>query len=125
MGARNEVLVTADPAKNLLQCAFVGDIGPEEFARYQPVVAEALATLSHGFHLLVDLTELDSMDLELVPAIGEAMELFQSRGVERIVRIIPDQSKDIGLGILSIFHYPRGLQIITCENRAEAINALS
>ena len=52
------------------------------------------------------------------------MELYRSRGVARVVRIIPDPGKDIGLGILSIFHYPHGLQIITCENRAEALRAL-
>jgi hypothetical protein len=125
MAAQNQVLVTSDPAANLIQCVFVGDIGPDEYAPFEADVDRALAPLSDGFHLLVDLTHMDSMDLRLVPAIGKAMELFRSRGVARVVRIIPDSSKDIGLGILSIFHYPRGLPIITCETRAEALNALS
>ncbi len=125
MATPNQVLVTSDPTSNLLECVFVGDIGPAEYARFEVALEQALVPLSAGFHLLIDLTHLDSMDLRLVPAVGKAMDLYRSRGVARVVRIIPDPSKDIGLGIMSIFHYPRGLKIITCENRTEALRALA
>lgn len=124
MAVQNQVFVTSDPARNLLQCALAGDIGPKEIAHYGKAVEEALATLSSGFHVLVDLTDLNTMDLGSVPYIQKAMELCRSRGVARIVRIIPDQSKDIGFGIMSLFHYPHEVQIITCKTRAEAIGAL-
>jgi hypothetical protein len=36
------------------------------------------------------------------------------------VRVIPDSRKDIGLNIMSLFHYRRGVRIVTCETLAEA-----
>ena len=47
------------------------------------------------------------------------------QGVAKIVRVIPDPKKDIGLNILSVFHYPRRIQIITCETRKEALKLLA
>jgi hypothetical protein len=53
------------------------------------------------------------------------MDLIDQRGVGLIVRVIPDPSKDIGLSILTIFHYPRQPRIITCNTLAEAIQQLA
>jgi hypothetical protein len=36
------------------------------------------------------------------------------------VRVIPDPHRDIGLKIMSIFHYAGDVQIITCQSLAEA-----
>jgi len=52
------------------------------------------------------------------------MDLIGQTGVGSVVRIIPDPSKDMGLNILSIFHYPRGLQIVTCNSTVEAFQKL-
>jgi hypothetical protein len=41
-----------------------------------------------------------------------------------VVRVIPDPHKDIGLNILSLFHYRRGVRIVTCETLEEAMRAL-
>jgi len=41
------------------------------------------------------------------------------------VRVIPDASKDIGLDILSIFHYRHRPRVVTCKNMAEAFKKLS
>jgi len=40
------------------------------------------------------------------------------------VRVIPDSNKDIGLNILSLFHYRHQPQVVTCKNMAEAARAL-
>jgi len=53
------------------------------------------------------------------------MDLINQRGVSLIVRVIPDPAKDIGLNILTIFHYPRQPRIITCQKLAEAIQQLA
>ena len=37
---------------------------------------------------------------------------------------IPDPSKGIGMNILTIFHYPDQLRVVTCQNLAEAVKAL-
>jgi hypothetical protein len=64
------------------------------------------------------------MELLCVSHIERTMDRIRTQGVARIVRIIPDPRKDIGFNIMSLFHYPEGLQIITCENQAEAERAL-
>ncbi len=65
------------------------------------------------------------MDPECAPEIGRTMELIDQAGVGLIVRVIPDPAQDIGMNILTIFHYPHHPRIITCENLAEAIRKLS
>jgi hypothetical protein len=42
-----------------------------------------------------------------------------------VVRVIPDPQKDIGLNILSLFHYRRRVRIVTCKTLAEAMKALA
>lgn len=121
---KNRALVTVDPARNLVRFSFAGDIGAKEIKLYEKSIEEALATVPRGFFLLADLTDLNSMDLLCVPYISRTMDRFRRHGVARIVRIIPDHRKDIGFSILSLFHYPRGLLIVTCDTRAEAEQAL-
>jgi hypothetical protein len=53
------------------------------------------------------------------------MDLFDQRGVNLIVRVIPDASKDIGLNILTAFHYSHQPRVITCQSLAEALHQLS
>ncbi len=80
--------------------------------------------MSDGIHLVTDLTDLQSMEILCVPHIESTMDRIRLHGVARIVRIIPDPRKDIGFNIMSLFHYPHGLMILTCGNQAEAEEAL-
>ena len=118
------VHVAADPARNLLQLSFTGGIGLTEIEYYEKTVEEALAKMPSEFHLVTDLTDLQSMEILCVPYIERTMDRIRRRGVARIVRIIPDPHKDIGFNIMSLFHYPHGLMILTCANQDEAEEAL-
>ena len=84
-----------------------------------------LADMSPGFRLLADLSQVESMDIECATELGRAMDLISRAGVGLIVRVIPDPGKDIGLNILTVFHYPHAPRIITCENLAQALRALA
>jgi hypothetical protein len=42
-----------------------------------------------------------------------------------VVRVIPDPQKDIGMQIMSLFHYDRRVRIVTCESLAEAMKVLA
>jgi hypothetical protein len=53
------------------------------------------------------------------------MELMDQHGVEIVVRVIPDSAKDIGLNIISIFHYPNRPRIVTCQTLTEAAQVLA
>jgi anti-anti-sigma regulatory factor len=109
-----------DKSKNLLRLSFSGKVDPEEARAGEKRVAGLLEELGHGFRLLTDLTALESMDHGCVPEIERTMDLCNKKGISLVVRVIPDPHKDIGFNIMSLFHYRRGLRIVTCDTLAEA-----
>jgi len=117
--------IEADKERNLLILSFTRDVVPQEAERCRDAVREALENLKTGFRLLTDLSGLESMDPECIPYIKGVMDLFNQKGIAGVVRIIPDPRKDIGFSILSLFHYRRGIPIVTCGSAAEAKAALS
>ena len=121
---RMMLLVTSNQSKQLLYLNFVGTVRPEEFSSGRADLTAQLAGLSPGFRYLVDLTHLEFMGVDCMAELGRMMELIGQAGVGMVVRVIPDPSKDIGMNILTIFHYPHRLRVITCENLAEAVKAL-
>jgi len=74
---------------------------------------------------LADLTELQSMEISCAPFIKQAMDLFNQKGVSMVVRVIPDPTRDIGMQIMSLFHYGGNVRILTCQTRDQATNLLS
>jgi hypothetical protein len=53
------------------------------------------------------------------------MDLFVLHGIAKVIRIIPDPDKDIGLKLLSIVHYRGRVPTLTCKTRAEAERELA
>jgi hypothetical protein len=80
--------------------------------------------MQKGFTFLADLAGLESMELESVPSITRIMDACNAAGIGMVVRIIPDPRKDIGLNILSIIHYSRGVHVLTFQNSEEAERAI-
>jgi hypothetical protein len=118
------VQVEADNSRNVLKLIFSERVLPEEVERSREKVEAALAALPRGFRLLTDLSNLEYMDLGCAPPIERSMDLCNARGVSKVVRVIPDPSKDIGLTIMSLFHYSRHVPIVTCDTREEAMKML-
>lgn len=118
------LLITSNRSKQLLYACFIGDVRPEDMQNGRKELATEMAGLSPGFHYLADYTQLKSMSLACAPEIGWTMDLIGQAGVGLLVRVIPDPSKDIGMNILTIFHYPPELKVVTCQNLAEAFQAL-
>jgi hypothetical protein len=117
--------VEADPAKKLLIMTFTQRVVPEELAKANAQLPALLDQLPTGFRLLSDLSGLESMDPASLTQIKSSMDVLNQRGVSMVVRVIPDPSKDIGLNILSLFHYHRGIRIVTCATMVEATAALA
>jgi hypothetical protein len=65
------------------------------------------------------------MDPACMTEIGRTMDMVDKHGVSLIIRVIPDPSKDIGMNILTIFHYAHQPRIITCESLTKALQQLS
>jgi hypothetical protein len=64
------------------------------------------------------------MGEECVEQLGKTMELLDRHGVELVARVIPDPTKDIGLSILTVFHYRRPPRTVICQTMEEAARAL-
>lgn len=109
-----------DEPRNLLAIRYRGLVRPDETARGVEEMRTALAKLQRGFRLLADLTALESMDVACAPHIEKAMDLCNEKGASIVVRVIPDPTRDIGLQIMSVFHYDGRVRIVTCETLAEA-----
>jgi hypothetical protein len=120
----NMFQVETDKAENLLKISYEQHVGPEDTKRVAERIPTLLADLRPGFRLLTDLSRLESMDLACAPFIKRMMDVCNKKGIEMVVRIIPDPHKDIGLNILSLFHYRRRVRIVTCGTLEEAVEAL-
>ena len=118
------VLVTSNKSKQLLYVSYIGRVRPEEFPQGREDLEGQLKELPAGFRLLADFSQLESMKLDCEPELGRTMELIGKAGVELVVRVIPDPRKDIGMNILTVFHYPHRPRVVTCENLIEAAKAL-
>ena len=112
--------VKLDQSRNALSIAYGGRVTSDETRLCAEEVRLALTILKPGFRLLVDLTELETMDLSCWPLIANIMELCNAAGVAEVIRIIPNPTRDIGLQILSFFHYRPDVYIHTCASAAEA-----
>jgi hypothetical protein len=113
-----------DEPQNLLVIRYSGVVGSVETKKGLVQIQSGLAKLKSGFRLLADLTELQSMEVACAPFIEKAMDLCHEKGVSIVVRVIPDPHRDIGLQIMSIFHYGSRVQIITCVTLDEAAELL-
>lgn len=109
-----------DQPQNVLVIRYSGHVGAEETEKGLTQVRSGLAKLESGFRLLGDLTELESMDVACAPFIEKAMDMCNEKGASMVVRVIPDPHRDIGLQIMSYFHYSGDVQIVTCETLAQA-----
>jgi hypothetical protein len=119
------VLVTMNKQQRLLFLNYVQRVVPAELESARREIEMLLADLPPDFRLLADLSQLESMDPDCTVEIGRTMDLIDNHGVGLIVRVITDTSKDIGLNILTIFHYPHRPRIINSRDLAEALRQLS
>src|SRR6187455_1624639 len=97
--------IVADIEKGVLRTYFRGVVTAEVLQSAAEQSAQVVAQMTPGFTVVADLTQLERMELECVPHVTRQMDLFMRAGVGRVVRIIPDGSKDIGFTLLSHTHY--------------------
>ena len=118
-------LAMTNKAKRLLYFGYIQQVRTKDLQRGLEEMPALLADLPPGFHLLVDLARLESMEPACATQIGKVMELCDQHGVGLVVRVIPDPAKDIGFNLLSIFHYPHHPRTATCKTMSEAARLLS
>jgi hypothetical protein len=117
--------VEADDINRLIKINWSENVSLDEMREGAEQVRALTANIKPGFRLLSDLTGLKSMDPGGASYIGAIMDLFAAKQISLIVRVIPDPRKDIGLNILSYFHYGSQVQVETYQNLADALQSLS
>lgn len=114
------IQIKADQSGNLLTIRYRGVVRSEETEQGLEQIRAGLTQLQPGFRLLADLTELTTMDVGCAPFIERAMDMINNKGVSFVLRVIPDPQRDIGMAIMSIFHYRKDVRIINCDTLAQA-----
>jgi hypothetical protein len=64
------------------------------------------------------------MDPAAAVPLAKIMDALAEKDVAAVVRVIRDPHEDIGLNILSQFHYGAQIKLATFESLAEALSAL-
>jgi hypothetical protein len=109
-----------DAERNILRTHYSGVVTPASMKEAEAGVVALTLSMKPGYTTLVDFSGLESMDIDCAPYLARMMELNRKQGAGKVVRVIPDPSKDIGVNILSIVHYRGKVQIATFDVLAEA-----
>jgi hypothetical protein len=117
--------VEIDRSKRLLVISALQQVAAEQARVAAKEVRELLRDVVPGFRVLADFRWLESMDSAAAPHVAEIMETLTEKGVASVTRVMPDPHKDIGLNILSQFHYGPEIQIATFETLAGALQSLT
>jgi small-conductance mechanosensitive channel len=117
--------VEADRAKRLIVISAAGRVTAQEVKEVAQQVREIVKDAPPGFHVLTDFRWLEAMEPASAHYIGEIMDALAAKEVGSIVRVVPDPHKDIGLNILSQFHYGAKIRVMTFESLAEALQLLT
>jgi anti-anti-sigma regulatory factor len=117
--------VEIDRSKRLLVLSAAQRVTAEQAKLAVQRVRELLQDVAPGFRVLADFRYLDSMDSAAARYIAEMMDAFTEKGIASVTRVMPDPHKDIGLNILSQFHYGPEIQIATFETLADALQSMA
>ena len=116
--------IESDRSKRLLVISAAGQVTKKEVETVALRVCKMMKEMSPGFRVLTDFRWLDRMEPAATAHLAEIMDALAEKGVATVVRVIPDPHKDIGLNILSQFHYGPQIKLATFESLAEAFSAL-
>jgi anti-anti-sigma regulatory factor len=117
-------VVELDQSKRLLVISAAQRVTAEQAKRTAQRVRELLENVAPGFRVLADFRWLDSMDSAAARPLAEIMDALAEKQVASVTRVMPDPHKDIGLNILSQFHYGPKIKITTFETLADALQSL-
>lgn len=122
---RNMYAVELDESKRLLVISAAQRVTAEQAKLAARRVRELLQDVAPGFRVLADFRWLDSMDSGAAPHIADMMDALAEKEVASVTRVMPDPHKDIGLNILSQFHYGPEIHIATFQTLADALQSIA
>ena len=117
--------VELDRSKRLLVISAAAKVTAEEAKMAAQRIRELLRDVAPGFHAFADFRWLGSMDPAAARHIAAIMDALAEKNVASVTRVMPDPRKDIGLNILSQFHYGPDVTVTTFETVADAIRSIA
>jgi hypothetical protein len=117
--------VELDRSKRLLVISAAQKVTAEEAKMVAQRIRDLLRDITPGFRVLADFRGLESMDPAAAPHIAKIMDALAEKNVASVTRVMPDPHKDIGLNILSQFHYGANVKIATFETLADALQDIA
>jgi anti-anti-sigma regulatory factor len=117
--------VELDQSKRLLVISAAQKVTAEEAKMVAQRIRELLQDITPGFRVLADFRGLQSMDPAAARHIAKIMDALAEKGVASVTRVMPDPHKDIGLNILSQFHYGPDVTITTFETLGDAVQSIA
>jgi hypothetical protein len=117
--------VELDQSKRLLVISALQRVTADQAKLVAQRVRKLLHDVAPGFRVLADFRWLDSMDSAAAPQVAEIMDALAEKGLASVTRVMPDPRKDIGLNILSQFHYGPEIEIATFETLADALQSMA
>jgi anti-anti-sigma regulatory factor len=114
-----------DQSKRLLVISAAQKITAEEAKMAARRIREVLQDVAPGVCVLADFRWLESMDSAAARHIADMMDALAEKKIASVTRVMPDPHKDIGLNILSQFHYGPDVAITTFETLADAVQSLA
>src|SRR5437899_12901290 len=112
-------------SKRLLVISATQRVTAEQAKLAAQRVRELVHDVVPGFRVLADFRWLESMDPAAARHIAEIMDTIAAKRAASVTRVIPDPHKDIGLNILSQFHYGPEIEITTFETLADALQSIT
>lgn len=117
--------VELDRSKRMLVISAAQKVTAEEAKMVAQRIRDLLRDITPGFRVLADFRGLESMDPAAAPHIAKIMDALAEKNVASVTRVMPDPHKDIGLNILSQFHYGANVKIATFETLADALQDIA
>ena len=117
--------VELDQSKRLLVISAAQKVTADEAKIVVKRIGEVLQDVAPGFRVLADFRGLESMDSAAARHIAKIMDALAEKNVASVTRVMPDPHKDIGLNILSQFHYGPEVTITTFQTLADAVQSLA
>jgi hypothetical protein len=116
--------VEMDRSKRLVVINAVQHVTAEDAKQTLQRLRELLTDVAPGFRVVADFRWLESMDPAAARHVAEIMDALAEKKVASVTRVITDPHKDIGLNILSQFHYGPEIGIATFDTLADALQNL-
>ncbi len=114
------IKVNYDAEHKAVILEFEGNVDAAQAKQYYFDLEKALPKGTEPFKLLVDISSIETAELEAKDEIEKGMDLLNAHGVTDIFRVNPDPDLDIGFNFMAASHFPKRVQIHTLRSRKEA-----